>query len=39
MSETPHILVVDDNREIRDLLAKFMAKHEFRVTTAEDGKA
>jgi two-component system OmpR family response regulator len=39
MSEAPHILVVDDNREIRDLLAKFMAKHEFRVSTAEDGKA
>jgi len=39
MSETPHILVVDDNREIRDLLARFMAKHEFRVTTAEDGRA
>jgi len=39
MSETPHILVVDDNREIRDLLARFLAKHEFRVSTAEDGKA
>ncbi|MDX9862906.1 MAG: response regulator [Rhodospirillales bacterium] len=38
MSETPHILVVDDNREIRDLLARFLAKHEFRVSTAEDGK-
>ena len=39
MNETPHLLVVDDNREIRDLLARFMAKHEFRVSTAEDGKA
>lgn len=39
MNETPHILVVDDNREIRDLLARFLAKHEFRVSTAEDGKA
>jgi two-component system OmpR family response regulator len=39
MSETPHILVVDDNREIRDLLARFLTKHEFRVSTAEDGKA
>jgi two-component system, OmpR family, response regulator len=39
MNETPHILVVDDNREIRNLLARFLAKHEMRVTTAEDGKA
>lgn len=39
MSETPHLLVVDDNREIRDLLAKFMTKYEFRVSTAADGKA
>lgn len=38
MSETPHILVVDDNREIRDLLAKFLTKHEMRVSTAADGR-
>lgn len=36
--ETPqHILVVDDDREIRDLLARFLAKHGLRVTTAKDG--
>ncbi len=35
---TAHILVVDDDREIRDLLARFLAKHGFRVTTAQDGK-
>ncbi len=39
MASTPHILVVDDNREIRDLLAKFLAKDGFRVSTAGDGKA
>ena len=39
MESSPHILVVDDNREIRDLLAKFMTKHGFRVSTAADGKA
>ena len=39
MESSPHILVVDDNREIRDLLARFMTKHGFRVTTAADGKA
>ena len=36
---SPHILVVDDHREIRDLLAKYLAKHGFRVTVAEDGVA
>jgi two-component system OmpR family response regulator len=34
----PHILVVDDDREIRDLLARFLEKHGFRVTTARDGR-
>ncbi len=39
MTEMPHILVVDDNREILDLLKRFMTKHEYRVSTATDGKA
>ena len=34
---TPHLLVVDDDREIRDLLARFLAKNGFRVTGARDG--
>jgi len=33
-----HVLVVDDDREIRDLLARFLAKHGYRVTGAHDGK-
>ena len=33
-----HVLVVDDDREIRDLLARFMAKHGYRVTAVRDGK-
>ncbi|MCR6631424.1 MAG: response regulator [Magnetospirillum sp.] len=37
METQPHILVVDDDREIRDLLARFLAKHGLRVTTAADG--
>lgn len=37
MDTQPHILVVDDDREIRDLLARFLAKHGLRVTTAKDG--
>jgi two-component system OmpR family response regulator len=31
-----HILVVDDHREIRDLLAKYLARHGFRVSAAEN---
>lgn len=39
MKDGPHILVVDDDREIRDLLARFLRKHGFRVETAADGRA
>lgn len=38
MNDTPHILVVDDHREIRDLVARFMRDHGLRVSTAPDGK-
>jgi len=37
-NNAPHILVVDDDREIRDLLAKFLEKHSFRVTAARDAR-
>jgi two-component system OmpR family response regulator len=33
-----HILVVDDDEEIRDLLGRFLNKHGYRVTTARDGE-
>lgn len=33
-----HVLVVDDDHEIRDLLGRFLGKHGYRVTTVEDGK-
>ena len=36
METTHHILVVDDHKEIRDLLAKFLLKHGMRVTAAAD---
>lgn len=39
MNDNPHILVVDDHREIRDSLAKFMSEHGFRVSTAPDGRS
>jgi two-component system OmpR family response regulator len=38
MSKTPHILVVDDDREIRSLVAQLLRKHDFRVTDAADGR-
>jgi two-component system OmpR family response regulator len=38
METMPHILVVDDDREIRDLLARFLERHRFRVTAARDGR-
>jgi len=39
MDPTPHILVVDDHRDIRDLVAKYLAKHGLRVTVADGGHA
>jgi two-component system OmpR family response regulator len=39
MTKQPHLLVVDDDREIRQLLSGFFARHGFRVSTAEDGKS
>ncbi|MGC8469095.1 MAG: response regulator [Acetobacteraceae bacterium] len=38
METTPHILVVDDDREIRELLAKFLERNRLRVSTARDGR-
>jgi two-component system OmpR family response regulator len=39
MNSGPHVLIVDDHREIRDLVSRALGKEGFRVTTAEDGKA
>lgn len=39
MDASPHILVVDDHREIRDLVSRALGKEGFRVSTAENGKA
>jgi two-component system OmpR family response regulator len=33
-----HLLVVDDDREIRDLVSRFLTRHGYRVTTAQDGR-
>lgn len=37
MSTSQSILVVDDDHEIRGLLAEYLEKHGYRVTTAADG--
>jgi two-component system, OmpR family, phosphate regulon response regulator OmpR len=36
MSEDAHILVVDDDARLRELLRQFLSNHGFRVTTAKD---
>jgi len=33
-----HVLIVDDDREIRDLLGRFLTKHGYRVSAAQDGR-
>jgi two-component system, OmpR family, response regulator len=39
MSNGPHILIVDDHREIRDLVSRALAKEGFRISLAADGRA
>jgi two-component system OmpR family response regulator len=38
MPSPPHILIVDDHREIRELVSRALAKEGFRVSPAADGK-
>jgi len=37
MEKMPHILVVDDHAEIRELVQRFLGDHGYRVTTAPNG--
>jgi two-component system OmpR family response regulator len=39
MPGAPHILIVDDHRELRELVARALTKEGFRVTTAADGRS
>jgi two-component system OmpR family response regulator len=39
MQSGAHILVVDDHREIRDLVSRALAREGFRVSVAADGRA
>src|SRR4051812_7982918 len=39
MVQTPHILVVEDDREISALVARYLRANECRVSLAEDGRS
>ena len=39
MNAGPHILIVDDHREMRELVSRALVKDGFRVSSAGDGKA
>jgi two-component system OmpR family response regulator len=39
MEPAAHILIVDDHRDIRDLLARYLARNGYRVSTAEGSAA
>lgn len=39
MTQSPHILVVDDHRDIRDALARYLGKNGMRTTLAADAVA
>jgi two-component system, OmpR family, response regulator len=38
METEPHILIVDDDRDIRDLLSRFLRKNGLRVDVAANGR-
>ncbi len=39
VQDTNHILVVDDESDVRDLLSKFLTRRGYKVLTAADGEA
>jgi len=39
MERVPHIAVVDDHRDIRDLVSRYLQQQGYRVSTAENGVA
>jgi two-component system OmpR family response regulator len=38
MTDRPHVVIVDDDREIRTLLSQYLEKHDFRTTAVAEGK-
>jgi two-component system response regulator MprA len=39
MEPVPHIAIVDDHRDIRDLVGKYLAQHGYRISVAESAAA
>lgn len=39
MDPTPHIVVVDDHRDIRELMSRYLGEHGYRVTAVESAAA
>jgi two-component system, OmpR family, response regulator len=39
MEPTPHIAIVDDHKDIRDLVARYLGEHGFRVSVADSAAA
>jgi two-component system phosphate regulon response regulator OmpR len=39
LDNAPHVLVVDDDQKIRELLGRYLVEHGFRVTTAADAES
>jgi two-component system OmpR family response regulator len=39
MARSPHILIVEDDREIRTMVLRFLQKHGFRVSAADNARA
>src|SRR5487761_289386 len=38
MADRPHLLIVDDDREIRSLLGQYLEKNDFRTTAVQDAR-
>jgi two-component system phosphate regulon response regulator OmpR len=39
LNESPHILIVDDDPKIRQMLSRYFEGEGFQISTAEDGSA
>lgn len=39
MAQSPHVLIVEDDRDTRDLVTRFLKQNGYRVTAAGDGRA
>jgi PleD family two-component response regulator len=37
MTNAPHILIIDDHREIRELIGRALTREGFRISAAADG--